>query len=295
MPINSLENALQLTLGDKTLTFNSLDEFEFALSGRTEVPWERLARSFQLSGEELKREATGIKRVEKQFVEILSKTMEDHTTIGKHFGGMDTKIFSNDHQWRDIVDALNAQGPEYDEFKRLALVKYMQYLTSRQEVVQSIYTRRKRVGNGAIAGPDAQSDQSMKETVVFDLTQTQMAPIEKEEQMGRLPKGEPVEVPLLPGEEITILLSKHRFRLQPGNEYHLIDDSGGDYILSSGHNFVGRETDCEIMVNHGYRDVSRKHLLIDLSEPGIARLTDFSSHGSSIAEQYLDRTDNHKG
>ncbi|MFV1958842.1 MAG: hypothetical protein ACC662_05445, partial [Planctomycetota bacterium] len=35
-------------------------------------------------------------------------------------------------------------GPRYDEYKRLAVVKYMQYLASRQDVLRSIYIDKTR-------------------------------------------------------------------------------------------------------------------------------------------------------
>ena len=38
-----------------------------------------------------------------------------------------------------MVEALNLHGPEFDEHKKLVLVKYMQYLASRQDVLRSLY------------------------------------------------------------------------------------------------------------------------------------------------------------
>ena len=99
-----------------------------------------------------------------------------------------------------------------------------------------------------------------------------------------------MDIPLSPGQEIGVMLSKQRFRLVCGKQCYLVDDNGADYLLREGRNCVGRDEKSEVVVNASYRDVSRKHLIIELSGRNLARLTDLSSHGTFVPSSYLDQT-----
>ncbi len=285
---------LRLVIDDKLITFNSLDDFEFALSTRSEVPWKRVTDSFKRSDSELEREAEGIKQAEKRFVDILTKTMETETTLGKHVKKMEVKLFSQDHQWRSIMSALNNQDPEYDEFKRRALIKYMQYLTSRQDVVQKIFSDRKqheRAQWESNSGHAESPDSPLKETIIFDLTRISPSPsTPKKEKFTRMPKGEAVEIPLTEGDKIPILVSKHRFYLISSDQYYLEDDNGTDYPLHQGKNTIGRDAANDVSVNPAYRDVSRKHLIIDVDAQNPVLITDLSSHGTFLSPLFIENT-----
>ena len=62
------EQNLSLEIGEQTITFNSLGEFEFAMSGRTDVPSRKIAELVALTGDELKKEAKAIKAVEQMLL-----------------------------------------------------------------------------------------------------------------------------------------------------------------------------------------------------------------------------------
>ena len=118
---------LSLEIKDEEISFNSLAEFEFALGGRTNVPATKLSDLIMQSPSDLKREAKSIKAVEKRFVDILSQSIEQPGEIGKLVREIDIQVFSNDYDWRSIFRALNQQDDGYDELRRIALVKYMQF------------------------------------------------------------------------------------------------------------------------------------------------------------------------
>ena len=98
---------LSLEIDGKTITFNSLADFEFSLNGRTNVPGSKMADLAKKTPPELKQEAKSIKAVEKKFVEFLSRDTEDSTSISTLMGGLDVHIFSQDHGWRDIMISLS--------------------------------------------------------------------------------------------------------------------------------------------------------------------------------------------
>ena len=66
---------VELNVGDKTLRFCSIPDFEFCLNGRTSVPSKKISEMVKLSTKKLKNEAVTIKDIEKRFVNILSRSI----------------------------------------------------------------------------------------------------------------------------------------------------------------------------------------------------------------------------
>ena len=99
--------ALSLEVGGQTISFSTLAEVEFALSGRTDVPAKKIAEMVGLTLQELRTEAKAIKNVEQQFVEVLSKSIEEPGSITKYLEQLDAHVFSQDHHWRDIMRSLS--------------------------------------------------------------------------------------------------------------------------------------------------------------------------------------------
>lgn len=297
--LNKLFNKeLQLNIAGQPISFNTLAEFEFCLSGRTEVPSRKMGELIKLSSEELKSEAKNIKAVEKRFVDILSKSIENPGTIGRFIRELDAKVFSQDHNWRDIMAALKGKDEDYDELRKVALVKYMQYLTSRQEVIKQIYAVQRRLEqerspaapveeptpaeNGASANP------AFRETVILDSTMAEPIP-KRTSRFGRLPKGEAVIVPIATGQEVEFLLSKHSYKLVTNDHVQVIDETGTAHPLQDGKNIIGRDTVCNVIINPAYRDVSRLHLIIERIGDDAVRMTDLSSHGTFLPPEYLEQ------
>ena len=57
------DKPIKLDIESRVITFNSLTYFEFSLASRTEVPARKIADLIPLSTEELRQEATNIRRV----------------------------------------------------------------------------------------------------------------------------------------------------------------------------------------------------------------------------------------
>lgn len=289
---NLIKKPLTLSIEGKEFDFSSVKEFEFALNGRVHVPADRFARSLALSDEELRNEARGIKNVESHFVDVISRAMDDQTVIGNHLKTMDLKLFSQDHDWRSIMTELNQAPDDFDDYKRVAMVKYIQYLSSRQDVVQAIYTDRRNRAQESHDEDDARQDSStdsaMRETVIFDLSKGM--PDAHRESLARMPKGEAIEIPWADDIKLTIVLSKHHYELRTDPEPRLLSETGDSYPLHAGKNFIGRQRDSDVCLETSHRDISRKHLIIDIDSPHDITLTDISSHGTFIAPVYMDAT-----
>ncbi len=290
--------SLDLEIGKQTVSFGDANEFEFAVAGRTGLPAQRISALLGMSDEALLKEAEGMRKVEQKFSEAVQRSLEDKTSIGMFMKQQDLAVISQDHDWRHIVQALRKLGSDYDEYRKIALVKYMQYLSARQESVKVVYLARQK--NQAAAhrpapppAPSAEdSTNKLKETVIFDITTFSPGPPKSEEDdLCRLPKGETAEVDLEDGQTMPVSLAKHEFSVaRRKGKVVFVQPNSKETDLHSGKNTIGRDASCDVVVEGNYRDISRRHLIIEMSEGDILRFTDLSSLGTSVPAKYLDST-----
>ncbi|MBF8268586.1 MAG: FHA protein [Gammaproteobacteria bacterium] len=278
---------VELKIGEQTFKFSSINDFDFCMTGRTSVPSKKIIEMVKFTADQLKNEAKTIKDIEKRFVSILSKSIEDTDSINRAMRELDPLIFSQDHSWRQIISALNAGDEELNPFRRLALVKYMQYLSSRQEIIKYLYSDKKKLSqepNDSIS-----SSAEFKDTIILDNTLVEGSADGKDHEVERMPKGEVVTVTLKPNEEIEILLSKHVCKLSYKDKLEFTDQSGRIYKLHKGRNVVGRDSASNIIMEPRLRDISRLHLVIEYFGENTVQLTDLSSHGTSIPRRFVEQ------
>ena len=55
-----------------------------------------------------------------------------------------------------------------------------------------------------------------------------------------------------------------------------------NYPLKPGVNVIGRHPGNDVVVGGWYRDVSRKHLMVDIGDDNRIGLTDLSTHGTFL-------------
>ncbi len=279
---------IEITVGEQSLKFSSLADFEFGLAGRTSVPAKKITSMVKFSIDELRKEAKTIKEIEKQFVSMLSKSIEEPESINRALREMDAQIFSQDHGWRSIISALHSGDEELNEFRRVALVKYMQYLSSRQEIIKYLYSEKKK--HVKYSSSNAEEGNEFKDTLMLE--NTVFEPLSENKtsaEMEKMPKGENVTIRMKPGKDIDVLISKHPCKIiceESGNKF--IDESGRSYKLKTGKNVIGRDSKSDIMLDPNLRDVSRTHLVIETDDTNTLYLTDLSAHGTYIPLKYLE-------
>ena len=282
-------HATTLRIGDQSFEFTSPREFEFALAGRTCLPPDKVATLVDAPDDTLLREAEGIRRIEQRLEDALSGLLEEATSIGSFMLELDMSVVSQDHEWRAIMGALNDAGPETEEYKRVALVKYIQYLNARQQVIRSIYGLRHRAMRAEQrSAVGASQDSPMRETVIFDVSNFVRG---SGEELARMPKGEQVEIQLEDDRPLNMLLAKHPFTLVASGEGIRFAGKGAQSgLLREGRNVIGRDANADVVIDHELRDVSRRHLVVETDGRRHVCLTDMSSHGTSIPPAHLDRT-----
>ena len=298
---------LVLDLPGKTLVFSSPAEFEFGLASRIEFPVRKAARLVERDSEDLKGMAIKLRAVEKRFAAVFARCLEQPYRIGELLGDLESGLLSQDHDWRDIVQALCEHGPEYDDFKNIALVKYMQYLASRQAVLRSIYLEK--VQGGLELQPQVAEEHpveepmlasvlpiSYKETALFDLDQGGGGggagggddEDEGTQTLKPVPRGEAICIRFTDGRELDIKLASHRYKLFPGKHFCLVDEASGvTHLLRSGRNVIGRHSGNEVVIDPAYLAISRKHVIIEPVSENAALLTDISSHGTFITPKHV--------
>ena len=280
---------IELSVGEQTYKFCSVADFEFSLAGRTAVPSRKITEMVKFSTEQLKKEARTIKDIEKRFVGILSRSIEDTNSINRALRELDPVIFSQDHGWREIISALNNGDEELNPFRRIALVKYMQYLSARQEIIKYLYSEKKKLLNETNGEPEGVP---FKDTVILENTVFEPASAENaaaSDKFERMPKGEAVTLIVRPGEEIDLLLSRHACKIAAADgRLYFLDHSGRRYELKKGRTVVGRDSVSTIMMDPALRDVSRLHIVIEKFDDQTVQVTDLSSHGTYIQHRYLE-------
>lgn len=193
---------------------------------------------------------------------------------------MGLRSFSTDYRWRAIFEALAAGGPELNEYRRVAVVKYLQYLGARRDALGIIHFHKtgkamdeEIVIDAALSGETAGDGSSPPENAEADLNGFQ-----------RLPRGRPVVVTVEPGQELTLALADHQARLVAAEQLVLIDAEGKQHALDARRQMVGRGLGNDITLEGESRSVSRRHLVIEPLEDHRVRLTDVSAQGTYIPD-----------
>ena len=280
----SSSTSLKLPVGDAVYEFLSPEDFAFALAGRAGVPGPRVTSLVGLSSDALRREAEAIRVVEQKFNDALDGVLRDVTRIGSFLKEIDLGLVSQDHDWRSIISALNALDEPFEAYKKVALVKYVQYLAARRQAVTAIYSGRK--GHQG-AGGDHDVEGKLRETAIFDMSELDAS---DPGGFSRMPKGETVEIDVATEGQVSLLLAKHRCRIESNGKLRFVDDADVETPLRIGKNIVGRDSACDVLVKAAYRDVSRRHLIIEVEPGDRIRLTDISSHGTSLSPRLLENT-----
>ena len=287
---NFFTKPLELQIGNKTLKFNSEVDFEFSMAGRTAIPSTKISELLKLSVEQLEEEEEAITKIVDSFFSILSRAIEDPETIDRAMRELDTLVFSQDHDWRELIKALNENDEKFNPLRMIALSKYLKYLTALQEIIGYIHAERESPlestfaegenqdpGIGVTSSPEYQPGGSVKSE-------------QKEDEFERLPKGEAVKVTVTSGMQLDLILSEYKCQLVASDDKILFIGQGGENtVLRPGRNIIGRGSDSIVKIDSALREVSRTHILIYNDDNRIIQLTDLSAGGTFISRKDFKR------
>ncbi len=289
-------SGVELDLGAGSLKVRTTRELDLALSGKTSLSSLKVTALGGLADDALLREADAYNRMEQRIVRVLSQPPGTGNGLSDFLAELDLSLVTEDNDWRAILRSVKILDGARDDYKRTALLKYMDYLSSGQEFVRTIRSNRRHqhpASNGEDSGAHrTPSDLSPRQALIFDLPDlagtgdTQGDP--EKEEFNRLPKGETLEVEFAAHQSLGLMMARYKFTIVAGSPFLLLDDNGNDLRLRSGKNIVGRSAQCDVAVDPIYRAVSRKHVIVEANGGGVVKLTDISTLGTFVPRVYLD-------
>jgi hypothetical protein len=262
--------------------FASPAEFETALRSRTEVVAGTMRQMAKCTDEELRGEVALTKALHKKLTTSLLRIEEIGVPLSQIWREIDLGKIHEEHQWQEILYGLADLGLP-DQYRRVALVRYLQYLKGRRDAVADLL-RERDSGKTQMGSVVASQMETMAGTAIDEITYTSM---QRSAEYSRLPPRHAVEVRITSAEPVTIFLAHRKMRLLATEEGMVLsDDTGMAAPIPTGRTIIGRSSDCDVVLHNAPADVSRKHLMIECT-PQDLRLTDLSSHGTYVLKRAL--------
>jgi hypothetical protein len=267
---------VELNIDGKVITFKTMDDFGFAMSTRTLIPQERISEAIHATHGELDLESNAMLVAIEQISELINQSSESGE-VTQSLKAINPVIFSNDNNWRDIFFALKKnRSAESSKYKLIALTAYLQYLTNRHDMVQSIKARL-----------DNRHDQKENyeaaefKTGELDLDDNFDSKIlAKELGMTNMPTAEYVVFELKEGDEIALLLANYQCKLILKDGVKFIDNINVEHPMIIGLNKIGRGRECNVRFTDTMQRISRLHLMIINHDNKKVELTDLSTYGT---------------
>lgn len=270
---------VELTVNDKTVLFNSIEDFKFSLDARTSIPLDKITDTINSSLGELLLELEAIDTARKKLSKLLSQSPEVSSGINMRLKSTNLAIFTKDNGWRDIMTGLNQEGSiELCKYKQIALKTYLQYLSNRSDMIKSIQTALEKMH---VAEDLKEDDFSVSQLRTGSLDISKDPEIHhNKEGMVSMVRGKPVIVKIKEGDKIELLLSEHKCELIVKDGIKFIDYNNIEYPIEIGKNKIGRGHDCSVKFQDGEQEISRLHIVIVNHDHKKLEITDLSSHGT---------------
>ena len=275
---------LSISIEGQAFRFATPAEFEMALAPRTEVAASLLRRLGKSTEEELRADLGLTRAIHRKLTTGLLRSVESGVPISQIWREIDLGKIHEEHQWQELLYALSDPDQVADEYRRVALVKYLRYLNARRDTLAEVIRECQRVAPQAQASDPEAGGDLVPGAAVDDITYTSM---QRSSEFSRLPPRHPVELVLTLGETVTMFLAHRRMRLTVTDDGPVLtDDTGLTVPIHAGKVVVGRSAECDVVLHNAPSDVSRKHLLIEAGSQEV-KLTDLSSHGTYVVKRVL--------
>jgi hypothetical protein len=256
--------------------------FSFTLEGRTSVSSNQLAELFKLTNDDLKLEAKNYDGVSKLLFSTVSKMVENPDCILDVMTDLNPLLFSTDHDWQKIIVALSECDDMYNPVRPIALTKYMQYLSSIDDVIGQIRRDKKAsIGTNSDSRVNDQTEMGRTWGPGELPRQYQNSPGLLND-FKKLPKDKTIEITLSPGKRMDILLASYMCQLVSKDNRIQFIDKNRVVTLNKGRNIIGRSNTSTIQITSSRKDVSRSHLVVQVCDANVLQLTDLSTSGSFI-------------
>lgn len=279
---------LRMEVGGQWRAFQDERDYERFLRDHIDVPADTIERLASLDAHGVARESRHTRGSHKNAVDIMVRAMETRTRLRYLWGMLDVDKVPDEHDWPGILFAAGSADRVSEAALRLTLTNYIHYLESRREILESLGRELRsgvrRGGSQRPVVPDAMRADAAPSSARFTTRRNQL--------YARLPRRRAVNLDLNTRPQVVLYLARNRFVLKLEEGRVLLQQQDGViYPLKPGHNMVGRSSNCEVCIDSGHSDISRQHLLIEMTVEHHLRLTDLSSRGTYMPPDLLDRMD----
>ncbi|MGB9430194.1 MAG: FHA domain-containing protein [Gammaproteobacteria bacterium] len=274
--------ALKIRVGDTNEVFASPEELTQFLGTRLAVPDERMQEFSRLDERGLQREARKMLQAHQNVMDVMVSAKETGEPLGNLWRRLDISKVPDDHDWPSILFALGNSAHIAEAYQREALSQYLRFLETRRDALDSFRQHQERSGANEpslTAAPRRNSADDSPPPPDAPLT-----------GYSRLPHCHNVELDLGDKPDVTVFLGNNRYRLARQGEAVTFNDSeaGDTYSLKPGRNTVGRSSHCDVRLDSQHSDVSRQHLVVEVSASRRISLMDVSSRGTYVRPELLD-------
>lgn len=274
-----LQHPVVLEIDGRRHTFRGSTELEAVLHSRTDVSADVLKGLSRHSEHELRQEYREVSAVHRRLMNHMLRVMEDGSGYSSIWEDMDISSLPEDHHWQSLLFTLSDERHVSDEFRRVAIVNYIRYLTARREVIEDLFREFRRAGR--VPG--------MQDTAEWDALSG--SDPTKIRGYTRLVRDVPIRIKLPENAETTIYLGRYRVQLRLADEMLYVTDAKELAVeLTPGRHLLGRSHECGVVITGNSREIaemSRRHLSIEFDSDGEVRVTDQSSRGTYVPRDIL--------
>lgn len=274
-----LQHPVVLEIDGRRHTFRSSTELESVLHSRTDVSADVLKGLSRHSEHELRQEYRDVSAVHRRLMNHMLRVMEDNSGYASIWEDLDISSLPEDHHWQSLLFTLGDEQHVGDDFRRVAVVNYIRYLTARREVIEDLFREFRRAGRI----PGTQDTAGWDALSGSDPT--------KIRGYIRLVRDVPVRIKLPENAETTVYLGRYRVQLRLADEVlHITDTNELTVELPPGRHLLGRSQECSVVITGNSREIaemSRRHLSVELDSDGEVRVTDQSSRGTFVPRNIL--------
>ena len=276
---------LKLKIGDNVLQISSADDFAFFLGGRTAVSTAKLSELFKQTRIQLEQQAGKISNVKGALHKVIRRAAEEPDSINRSLRELEPTVFSQDHNWRDIIKSLNEGDEELNNLRSIAVTNYMRYLSSLEETIGHICHEKKSSEKGSsTGGGNIDLGATWASNAVSNEPEINTTP---EDKLKRLPKEKAVRIKLQNGGYTELRLATYECRLAAKDNAVQFIHHSGKIPLNKGRHIIGRSSRSSVKIDPAQKYVSREHLQIVVRDDLLLELTDLSSVGTFISDDYL--------
>ncbi len=269
-----------LILGGRRLRFETKDDLDFVLSIRTQMIAKRLLSLRELNHRALGFADTTLRTADTRVATALA--LKQAAPAPWLDGGNTTcpRPFADDHGWRDILCAALEMPGRHALFRDLILLRYLEYLRHCRHMVAYLND----LGEVSQLHPSHADDgvpPGAMETIIDSSDPATVAP--RAAALPRLIRGKTVCRRLAAGKRLPIRLGGHWFTLDHSQGWFLVGANGAGQRLRRGKLVVGRHPSSDIVIDPGFRGVSRRHAVLELAGQDEFCITDFSATGTFMS------------